>query len=347
MTKANGQKIYHTKSVNKLENSEIEFEGEIKSEYLKNFRDKALEEIKKNAELPGFRKGNVPESLLVGKIGELSVLEEGAHLAIQEAVPGILTDHQYDYVGHPEVIITKIAHNEPLGFKIKIAVMPEIKLADYKKIAKGENSKEIPKIEVSEKDTEEAVSQILKSVVHKTGKDENQILPELNDDLVKKLGDFKDVADFKIKLKDIIAKEKESKARDKKRLEIADRIISDSKMSLPNVLIEYELDKMESQFQADVENMGMKAEDYLKHIKKSFEDLRKEWRPDAEKRAKLQIVLNRIAVSEKIEADKNEVGKEVAHLLEHYKDANPAKAKEYVEIMMTNQKVFEFLEGLK
>ena len=177
MTKANGQKIYHTKSVNKLENSEIEFEGEIKSEYLKNFRDKALEEIKKNAELPGFRKGNVPESLLVGKIGELSVLEEGAHLAIQEAVPGILTDHQYDYVGHPEVIITKIAHNEPLGFKIKIAVMPEIKLADYKKIAKGENSKEIPKIEVSEKDTEEAVSQILKSVVHKTGKDEIQILP--------------------------------------------------------------------------------------------------------------------------------------------------------------------------
>lgn len=345
MIKANEQKIYHTKSVNKLEGSEIEFEGEIKSEILKSFRDKALEEIKKNAELPGFRKGNVPESLIIGKIGELSVLEDGAHLAIQEAVPRILTDHQYDYVGHPEIIITKIAHNEPLGFKIKIAVMPEVELADYKKIAKAENSKEAQKIEIGEKEVEEAISQILKSVAHNHNKKENAPLPELNDELVKKLGDFKDVADFKIKLKDIIIKEKETKAREKKRLEIVDRIISDSKMSLPKILIENELNKIEAQFKDDIERMGMKAEDYLKHLKKSFEDMRKDWRPDAEKRAKLQIVLNRIAVSEKIEADKEQVEKETSHLLEHHKDANPARAKEYMEMVMTNQKVFEFLEN--
>jgi len=41
------------------------------------------------------------------------------------------------------------------------------------------------------------------------------------------------------------------------------------------------------------------------------------------------------------------VEKETAHLLEHYKDANPTKAKEYIETIMTNQKVFEFLESLK
>ena len=172
-------------------------------------------------------------------------------------------------------------------------------------------------------------------------------MPELNDELVKKLGDFKDVSDFKVKIKDILTKEKENKAREKKRLGIADKIISESKMSLPNVIIANELDKMEAQFSSDIEKMGMKVEDYLKHLKKSFEDLRKEWKPDAEKRAKLQIVLNRIAISEKIEADKDEVEKESKHLLEHYKDANPEKAKEYVEMVMTNQKVFEFLESLK
>lgn len=343
----NAQKIHQTKNIKKLDNSEIEIEGEIKSEHLKSYRDKALEEMRKNAELPGFRKGHVPESMLIGKIGELSILEEGAYEAIRETLPHLLSEHEYDFIGAPEVTITKIAHNEPLGFKIKIAVMPEVELADYKKIAKAENSKETLKIEVGEKEVEEAISQIQKSFAHNHNAKENAPLPEINDELVKKLGDFKDVADFRIKLKDIIIKEKENKAREKKRLEIIEKIISDSKMSIPKILIENELNKMEAQFKDDIERMGMKVDDYLKHLKKSFEDMRKEWQPDAEKRAKLQIVLNRIAVSEKIEADKEQVEKETSHLLEHHKEANPAKAKEYIEMVMTNQKVFEFLENCR
>ena len=89
--------------------------------------------------------------MLIGKVGELSILEEGAYQAIREALPQLLSEHEYDFIGAPEVTITKIAQGEPLGFKIKIAVMPEVKLADYKKIAKEENLKEAPKIEVSEK----------------------------------------------------------------------------------------------------------------------------------------------------------------------------------------------------
>ena len=347
MTKKSQQKIHETKKVNKLENSELEIEGEIGIEHLKSYRDKALEKMKKEAELPGFRKGHVPESILIGKVGELSILEEGAYDAIRDALPHLLSEHEYDFIGAPEVTITKIAHGEPLGFKIKIAVIPEVKLADYKKIAKDENLKEVKKAEIGEKEVEESIGQILKNVARKDGKNENQILPELNDELVKKLGDFKDVSDFRIKLKDILIKEKENKAREKRRLEIVEKIISESEMSLPNVIVLNELDKMEAQFKDDIERMGMKAEDYLKHLKKSFEDLRKEWKPDAEKRAKLQIVLNRIAASEKIEADNKEVEKEVAHLLKHHKDANPTKAKEYMEMVMTNQKVFEFLEDLK
>lgn len=347
MTNMNAQKIYQTKNVNKLENSELEIEGEIKNEHLKSYRDKALEEMRKKAEMHGFRKGHVPESILIGKVGELAIMEEGAYEAIRETLPHLLSEHKYDFIGVPEVTITKIAHGEPLEFKIKIAIMPEVVLADYKKIAKEENSKGTPKIEIGEKEVEETINQILKSVSTKDSKDGNPSLPELNDELVKKLGDFKDVADFRMKIKDILLKEKGNKAKEKKRLEIVDKVISESKMSLPKILIENELNKMEAQFKDDIERMGMKAEDYLKHIKKSFEDIRKEWKPDAEKRARLQIILNRIAVSEKIEVDKTELEKETSQLLEHYKEASPAKAREYMEMIMTNQKVFDFLENIK
>lgn len=101
---------------------------------------------------------------------------------------------------------------------------------------------------------------------------------------------------------------------------------------------------MLARFHDDVTRSGLKFEDYLKNIKKTEEDLRKEWRPDAEKRGKLQIVLDEIARAEKIEAPKDAVEEEVKHILEHHKDADPSRARAYISAMLQNEKVFEFLE---
>ena len=40
-----------------------------------------------------------------------------------------------------------------------------------------------------------------------------------------------------------------------------------------------------------------------------------------------------------------EVAKEVANILEHYKDADPERAKLHAENVLTNEKVFQFLES--
>jgi trigger factor len=96
--------------------------------------------------------------------------------------------------------------------------------------------------------------------------------------------------------------------------------------------------------ESDITAMGLKFEDYLKHLNKSVEDLKKEFRGDAEKKAKLALVLNKIAETEKIEADKEQVAKEVALILEHYKEADPERAQMHAENVLTNEKVFQFLE---
>ena len=114
---------------------------------------------------------------------------------------------------------------------------------------------------------------------------------------------------------------------------------------MPKVLIESELDKMEGQFKADIAQMGLQPDEYLKHIKKSWEDLRKEWRPDAEKRAKTQLVLQKISLEEKIEPKKEDVEKEIKHLMEHYKEADPERVRAYVEMIFVNEAVIQFLEA--
>lgn len=91
--------------------------------------------------------------------------------------------------------------------------------------------------------------------------------------------------------------------------------------------------------------MGVKIEDYLKQANKSIEDLRKDWRPHAEKKSKLQLILNEIARLEKISVDAKTIEDEVKNILAHYKDANQEHAYTYAETVLTNEAVYKFLEN--
>jgi FKBP-type peptidyl-prolyl cis-trans isomerase (trigger factor) len=349
-------KIYKIKETKNLPDCEVEITAEIEEKALETYKTKAFKKIKEVSELPGFRKGHVPDAMLKEKFGELGLIEDAAELAINDCAIEIIAESKVNFLGRPNIIISKIAIASPIEFKIVVTKMPEVKLPDYKKIAKKENSKEEKAEEVTEKQVEETIEQIRKMYAqqnhshapgeeHKEG--EELPLPEINDEFVKKLGDFKDVTDFKSKLKENIAKEKEFKAKDKKRLGILEEIIKESTIEMPKAITESELDKMEGQFKADIAHMGLQPEDYLKHIKKTWEELRNEWKPDAEKRAKTQIILQKISLEEKLPLDEEGMKKEIEHLTEQHKGADPERVKAYVEMIFSNEAVIKFLESQK
>jgi trigger factor len=302
----------------------------------------------------------------------MQVLEEMAELALSENYPKIIEEEKIDAIGRPEISIIKLARKNPLAFKIKTAVLPEIKLADYKGIAKDTISKiadEDKNVVVTDEDMENTIMDIRKSRapkkhmaehVHTEGeehehsdkpdkKDEEakEELPEFNDEFVQNLGPFENVEDFKAKLKENIKLEKENQAKEKTRIKIIEKIIEDSDMDVPEILVAVELDKILYRMESDITQMGLKFEDYLKHLNKTTDDLKNDFRKDAEKKAKLALILNEIAKIEKIIADEEQVASEVAAILEHYKDADPERAKIHAENVLTNEKIFQFLENQK
>jgi len=348
-------KIYKIKDTKKLPDCEVEITAEITKEALEDYKVKALKKIREFAEVPGFRKGHVPEAKLKEKFGEMGILEDAGEMAINDCAIEILVESKINFLGRPNIAINKIAIGSPIEFKMKVVVMPEVKLPDYKRIAKKENSVEEKVEEITEKQIEETVEQIRKMYaqqnhththgeVHKD--DEELPLPEINDEFVKKLGDFKNVVDFREKLKVNIAKEKEIHAKDKKRGRMLEKLVAETKIEMPKVVVQSELEKMEGQFKGDISQMGLQPEEYLKHIKKTWEDLRKEWYPDAEKRAKTQLILQKISLEEKIEPNKEQMEKEIKHLIEQYKGADPERVKAYVEMVLVNDAVIKFLETL-
>jgi len=171
--------------------------------------------------------------------------------------------------------------------------------------------------------------------------------PAFDDEFAKSFGNFKTADEFKAKIKENLKLEKETAEKDKIRLKTVEEIIKNTKGEIPEILIESEIEKILYKLQADIANTGFKYEDYLKQIKKTEADLKKEWRGDAEKRAKLQMIIQKISEVEKIKPTKEEIEKDVTNIMNMYKEAEPARARAYVEQMLTNEKVFKFLEDQK
>jgi FKBP-type peptidyl-prolyl cis-trans isomerase (trigger factor) len=350
-------KTYENFSLKKLDKGRVELGASLPTDIFDSYRVTALKNLNESVTVDGFRKGKVPENILIQKVGEKTVLEEMAELAISNAYPNILINEKIDAIGRPEVRITKLASGNPLEFSIITAIVPTFELPEYKALATAE-LKKAPAIEekVTDKELDDAILRIRKSRVSHDAHDHEKMtpeehekaivagLPELTDDFVKTLGDFNDIPDFKVKLSAMLVEEKKNGTKEKRRIAIADALSEKTSVELPGIMIDSELNRNEAQFKADIERMGLKMEDYLSHAKKTIEDLRVEWRPHAEKKAKLQLILNAIAEKEKLHPSKEEVSDEVNHILEHYKDADRERAEAYAETVLTNEKVFLFLE---
>lgn len=372
-------------TIKKLEKSEVEILGTLEFAEFAKYEDKALSTIGERLELPGFRKGKVPINIIKEKVPEMELLEEMAEQALYVEYPKILEENKIDAIGRPQISITKIGKGSDLEFKIVTAVLPEMKLPDYKKIAKEQNEKDEFKKEVTieETDVEKVINDLRKMRAEQKKHDTNTRMetndtnkesheghenmteeehaklhaeikevpesewPAFDDEFAKSFGNFKTAEELKEKIKANLKIEKETAEKDKLRMAIVEEIIKNSEGEIPEVLVESELEKILYRLKADLSNMGFNYEDYLVQIKKTEEDLKKEWRADALKRAKLQIILHTISEKEKLQPTKEEIEKEVANIMAMYKDADPTRAEAYIEQMLENEKVFAFLEAQK
>ncbi len=173
-------------------------------------------------------------------------------------------------------------------------------------------------------------------------------LPELNDEFAQSFGEnFKSLDDLKSKVSENLKLEKEQKAREKRRSAIMEKLVAETKIDMPEAIIENELNSMLSQMKSDVTRFGGTWEEYLTHSSKTEEQLKSDWRKDAEKRAMSQLILHRIAEAEKLIATDEEIEVELVRVLASVQDADENRAKSYLYQVLTNEKVLKFLEESK
>ena len=340
------------------------------TDLLTEARKKAFKNFGLSLEIPGFRKGAVPENIILEKVGEGKLLEEAADILLKEHFPKIILQEKLGILGQPKISITKIASGNPLEFKASFAVMPEFELPDYRAIARSSvaSAKLDKKLEATDKEVDDVLLQIRKNKAHfdyhqahKDKKDHNhpeikdEDLPKLDDEFAKTAGNFKNLGELKAKIKENIITEKKNRESERKRATLMDELVGKTKIELPDILVDSEINKTLAQMKSDVEKAGSKWADYLAHIKKTDlsaealakaeEELKKEMREGAEKKAKIQLIFNKIAVAEKLEPNKEILENEVKEIMKNYPEASEQNARIYVATILLNQEVLKLLES--
>lgn len=133
-------------------------EIEVSAEDFNNYYSQTLKKISANAEIPGFRKGKVPENMVEDRVTKEGVLSEAAETAIRESWARFLAESKEEAISQPQVEIIKIAKDNPLIFTAEFEILPEIKLPKLDS-AKVEKSS----VEVTDQEVEDAIKWIQQS----------------------------------------------------------------------------------------------------------------------------------------------------------------------------------------
>ena len=364
--------------------------------------DAAVDKVyKKNVaklNIPGFRRGKAPKSMIEKMYGKGFFYEDAINEILPEAYASALEESGLDVVSHPEIDIKTIDDN---GVVVTAAVYvkPEVKLGEYKgmeaaredvKVSDEAIDAEIKKaLEGQARETEvtdraaemgdEVVFDFdgyVDGVAFAGGKSENyelklgsgafipgfeeQIvgknigenfdvnvtfpadyhaeelagkeavfkclvhaikvreLPELDDEFVKDVSEFDTVDEYRA---DVAAKlqAEADKAEDAKvDAQLMDKLVEMMEADIPEVMFTNEVENMMRDYETRLRYQGLDMEMFMKYTGQTADDMKAQFRPQAEKQVKTRLALEAVAAAEAFEATAEEIDAEYTKIAEAY-----------------------------
>lgn len=176
-------------------------------------------------------------------------------------------------------------------------------------------------------------------------------MPNLDDAFAKKLGNFESMEALREKVKENLHEESADRERQRYEQAILEELLKKSTIDdVPAILVESEQDKMVHELQHAIEHDGGKFEDYLSSLKKTRDDLKKEFVKRAEDRVKVALLLRHMADANSLVASTAEVEGEISaeklrlgNNPELMKQVESEDYKNYLRMVLTNRKTIAWI----
>ena len=144
-------------------------------------------------------------------------------------------------------------------------------------------------------------------------------LPDIDDDFAQDVSDFDTLDEYKADLKNKIAERKEAEAKRQKETEAIEKIVADSKMDIPQAMIDTQVTRMAEDFAQRLQQQGLSLEMYFKYTGLTAEKILDDMKPEAVKRIQNSLVLEAVAKAENIQVSDDEFNAELSKMAEMYK----------------------------
>jgi trigger factor len=139
-------------TVETLSPTRVRLDVDVPYAELGKYVDAAYKKVANTVNIPGFRKGKVPNAMIDQRVGRGTVLDEAINGAIQDFYVAAARENDVLAVGRPTVDVKEFVDNEKLVFSVEVSVRPEVKLPDFSKITIT-----VDDVEVADKDVDEQV----------------------------------------------------------------------------------------------------------------------------------------------------------------------------------------------
>ena len=114
--------------------------------------DQAFNKVKKNLNVPGFRKGHIPRAVFNQKFGEEALYDDALNAILPAAYEAAIAELGLDVVAQPKIDVKSIGKGQDWTLTAEVVTKPEVKLGAYKYLEVSvEVSKEVTDEEVDAK----------------------------------------------------------------------------------------------------------------------------------------------------------------------------------------------------
>lgn len=167
-------------------------------------------------------------------------------------------------------------------------------------------------------------------------------LPELNDEFASEVSDFDTLDEYKADIRKKLQEKKEQDAKVENENNVIEKVVENAQMELPQPMVDTQAREMVENYARRLQSQGLNINDYMKYTGMTPEKLMEQMRPEAEKRIKTRLVLEKVVEVENVEVSDEKLDEQINEIEASYK-LEGAKLKE----MMGEREKEQIREDLK
>ena len=143
-------------------------------------------------------------------------------------------------------------------------------------------------------------------------------LPEVDDEFVKDVSEFDTLEEYRKDIEQKLLSQREKAADADVENQLVEAVIEKVQADIPDEMVENEVDEIINSFAYRLQSQGLKLETYLKYTGQTTDDLRTQYKPQAERQVKVRLGLEKIAELENLKPTEEETEAEYQKLADSY-----------------------------